>query len=159
MKRLYSIVFAILLALSITGLAMAAVPQSVDPTAGPEVWTTTVYNNSGSTLDAGDVVVWDIGSSTGDNDNYVTTTTTADTFLVAGVVWPSDIAAVSIGSIAIRGIVGVDLAQPLAAGSLICSGATAGGAQLCSSPADDVSAFGFVTESGTTNVQAMIFGR
>lgn len=45
-----------------------------------------VYNNASADLDVGDVVVWDIDASTGDNDLYVTTTTTADTTLVAGVI-------------------------------------------------------------------------
>ena len=67
-KFLFSIVALLLM----VGVASAAsIPGSIDPTAGPEVWVTDVYNNSGSTLDIGDVVVWEIDASTGDNDNYI----------------------------------------------------------------------------------------
>lgn len=87
-----------------------------------------VYNNSGSALDEGDVVVWDIGSSTGDNDLYVTTTTTADTGLVAGVVAPGGIAAASVGSIIVYGLAQCDVGSlGVAAGGTICTASTAAG--------------------------------
>ena len=120
--------------LLVTGVAFgASIPSGVNPKEGPEIWLTEVYNNSGTALDAGDVVVWDIGSSTGDNDNYVTTTTTKDTALVAGVVYPAGIAASASGSIAIRGVVDCDLlaAQDAAAGSFICTSGTAGDGKVC----------------------------
>lgn len=87
-----------------------------------------VYNNSGSALDEGDVVVWDIGSSTGDNDLYVTTTTTADTGLVAGVVGSGGIASASVGSIIVYGLAQCDVGSGgIAAGGLLCSASTAVG--------------------------------
>ena len=67
MKK-FVIFLAILLLVSFTGMAESQL--FVDPTAGPEVWVTSVYNNSGGALSAGSIVVWDIASSTGDNDNY-----------------------------------------------------------------------------------------
>jgi hypothetical protein len=112
----------------------ASIPSSVNPKEGPEIWLTEVYNNSGSALDAGDVVVWDIASSTGDNDNYVTTTTTKDTALVAGVVYPAGISASASGSIAIRGVVDCDTltaVDGLGASSFLCTSATAGDGKAC----------------------------
>lgn len=122
-----------LLFVSMAGLGYAAnIPELVDPDEGPEVWVTSVYNNSGGTLDAGDIVVWDISSSTGDNDNYVTTTTSACTHLVAGVVYPNDIAAGKPGTIAIRGIVDVDaVSGTIVTNTAIGTSATAGAATVC----------------------------
>src|SRR3990167_11398181 len=127
MKKLLLALMAFLL---LGGVSFAAnIPNVVDPDDGSpsEVWITPVYNNSGGTLDVGDVVVWDMEQSTGDDDNWVTTTTTAATSLVAGVVYPRDIVSADIGTIAIRGPVAVD-----AAGSLnsvdgpACTSTTAG---------------------------------
>lgn len=121
--------------LLISGVAYgASIPNAVNPKDGPEIWLTEVYNNSGSALDAGDVVVWDIGSSTGDDDNYVTTSTTADTMLVAGVVYPAGIAASASGSIAIKGIVDCDVPSAsgtIAAGSYLCTSGVAGNGKVC----------------------------
>lgn|SRR3990167_4378570 len=145
MRKLLSLVLALLL---MSGVAFAAsIPQSEDPVAGPAVWTVPVYNNSGAILDIGDVVVWDIGSSTGDDDNYVTTTTTADTALVAGVVYPSDIAIGGTGTIAVKGVVQVDshenfVSQP----GLACTSVTAGSARPCRT---DANAFGINAVTGS----------
>ena len=143
MKKLFlSLMLALLMG---PGVVFAAnIPAVVDAeTGGPEVWITSVYNNSGSTLSAGSVVVWDIGSSTGDNDNWVTTTTTADSYLVAGVVWPNSITAANTGSIAIKGPVTVNVQGGLqAAGGLACTSGTAGEARSCIT---DAAAFGIVT--------------
>ena len=132
MRKFLFLLMAILL---VGGLVYAAsIPQSEDAKNGPFPWLIQVYNNSGSTMDAGDVAIWDIASSTGDDDNYITTTTTVNTGPVAGVVYPSSIAAGDIGTIAIYGTVGVDVGTTftdIAAGTLLCTTAVAGNAQAC----------------------------
>lgn len=145
MKKVF--LFAALLIASIAGTALAHT-MSYNPQDGHGVQAIPVYNNSGSDLDVGDVVVWDIGSSTGDNDAYVTTTTTADTHIVAGVVWHSTIATGETGSIAIYGLVDCDSVDGIAAGGPICSSGTAGAARTCQN--NDAN-FGHATEqhSGT----------
>lgn len=133
MRKLFLFLIAILL---IAGIASAHT-IAINPKDGPMTQVIPVYNNSGSVLDAGDVVVWDIGSSTGDNDNYVTTTTTADTVIVAGVVYPADISTGDTGSIVIYGVVDCDISSiALPAGSVLCSSATAGAARACADGAD-----------------------
>jgi hypothetical protein len=154
MNKFFGIFLAVLL---VCGVAFAAsIPGTEDATDGPAVWTIPVYNNSSGTLDVGDVVVWDIANSTGDNDNYVTTTTTADTHIVAGVVYPSDIADGAVGTIVIRGVVQVDVVQGnlQTAGGLACTGTTAGSAGSC---ADDNAAFGIVTQGSSGGTSALVF--
>lgn len=160
MRRTLGLVLAMLL---ITGVAYSAsIPQMEDPKVGPAVWLVPVYNNDTDTADVGDVVIWEIGESTGDNDNYINRTTTADTFLVAGIVYPSDILTKDTGSIAIRGVVTADLATThgVVVNSLLCSSTTEGGVDVCSDSATDADAIGFATEtpSGTT-VKMYLFGR
>ena len=75
--------------------------------------TAVVYNNSGSALTSGTVVVWDSTATAGSTlGAYVTTTSTADVIYAAGVVRDSSIAAGSSGVIVTRGPV-----QALIAGS------------------------------------------
>ena len=162
MKRLFYILLTILL---FSGIAYSAnVPEGVDSTAGPEVWLTEVYNNYTTELGVGDLVVWDFDSATGDNDNYVTATTTADTFAIAGIVYPSAIPAVRSGTIAIRGVVAVDLVSSpghqATTNSLMCSSTTATKANRCSSTTSDSDAFGFLTTTpSTTSGTVYLFGR
>lgn len=158
MRKVLSILFAILF---IAGTAYAANIQSmVNPTAGPEVWITPVYNNSTSTVSVTEVVIWDVDASTGDNDNYINTTTTAGTHLVAGVVYPSDIAAKSAGTIAIGGIVTVEVLAASGAftDSALCTSTTAGSAKACAT-ANLANRFGHATASAadTDEVLAVIF--
>lgn len=158
MKKLLFVLALLLIAVPAFAIS---IPQSESGTTGPAIVTIPVYNNSGGTMDAGDVAVWDIGSSTGDNDNWVTTTTTADTFLVAGVVYPADIAAGDVGTIAVRGVVQVDFGATGtgAAGSLLCSDSVAGAADNCTSSTGDKNAFGIVTTAVSSNsVNAMLQG-
>lgn len=153
-KYLLSFLFALLFATGGAQLACAvAIPEVEDPRDGPAVWLVPVYNNSGGTLDVGDVVIWDTEQSTGDNDNYVTTTTTAGTSIVAGVIYGSDIVAGESGKMAVHGVVSVDMA---AGGNEVdgpvCTSPTAGSAMSCT---DDDKAFGIVTtvtSSGSANV-------
>src|SRR3990167_5752867 len=133
MKKLLNVFLVVLLILGMAVVSQAAsIPQSERGNEGPAPWYIPVYNNSGSDFDAGDVVTWDIGSSTGDNDNYVTTTTASDTLLVAGVVWPNAITAGDTGTIAIKGVVECDIgAQGVGAGGPLCTSATTGGGDQC----------------------------
>ncbi len=141
-------------------VSAASIPGVEDPKDGPGVWLVPVFNNSGATLDEGDVVVWDISSSTGDNDNYVTRTTTADTFLVAGVITNSSVVDQSTGTIAIRGVVTVDTTTSVGIGSLMCSSGTAGSATQCSSTVSDADAFGFATAASAAGTATVyVFGR
>ena len=145
---------ALLIVSTMAGVAFAAnIQGSVEPkSGGPEVWTLSVYNNSGSSMAAGAVAVWDIDNSTGDNDPWVTTTTTADTGIVAGVVYPTAIASGDSGTIAIKGVVSVTklsgVGTSLGANVALCSSGTAGSARACAS-ATDKSSFGFATTSAT----------
>lgn len=149
MKNLKLSLLSILLLLGMTGVSFAiSIPEVDDAKNGPQVVLIGVYNNSGSTMDVGDVAIWQVASSTGDNDNYVTTTTTSDTYLVAGVVYPADIAAGDIGTIAVRGPVQVDvIAGNLQTDAgLACSSGTAGAARSCTT---DAANFGIVTQANT----------
>lgn len=155
MKKLLSMLVLATLILS-GGLAHAiSIPQSEDPNnnGGPAQWLVPVYNNSGVSLAAGDVVVWDIGNSTGDTANYVTTTTTADTNIVAGVVYRDNIPAGATGSIVVHGVTTVSmLGAGQTVGGLVCSSGTAKKAINCGTNAN---AFGIVvtaTSSGYANV-------
>lgn len=135
MKKLFYSILAVLvvLGLAVNGFAHSI---SINPKDGPMTITVPVYNNSGGTMDAGDVAIWDIGSSTGDNDNYVKTTTTADTGLVAGVVYPADIAAGDTGTIVIYGIADCDMSSSgVSDGGPICTSTTAGSGKNCASTA------------------------
>jgi len=149
MKRFLPVFLAILLLLSFTGLVDAQ--KIVDTADGPEVWVTSVYNNSTSTISAGDIVVWDISSSTGDNDNYVNTTTTADTTLAAGIVWPADIAGKSIGSIAIRATgITVNTLGGTTVPTSLCTSGTTGRADACSESAGDPNRVGYCTAADSS---------
>jgi len=126
------VLFALLAVLFIAGVAFAHT-IGVDPKAGPMIQTIPVFNNHASTtMDAGDVVVWDIGNSTGDNDNYVTLSTTADTGLVAGVIWPASIVAQSTGTMAIYGMVECDVAALVVSEhDQLCTSTTSGAGKGC----------------------------
>lgn len=106
MKKILLSLIAVLL---LTGTVYAAgIPMATDPQNSPEVWTVEVYNNSGSALTSGTVVVWDMGSDTTDasyayRTMWITTTTTADDINVAGVVVDPSIPASTEGTIAIWG--------------------------------------------------------
>lgn len=87
-KKFLFIALALLL---VSGSAFAAgIPMAADPQNSAEVWTQEVFNDSGSTLSSGEVVVWDYTDSDmatlATRKPYVTTTTTADNIAVAGVI-------------------------------------------------------------------------
>lgn len=158
MKKLF-FVLAILLMASVA--SAATIPGAVNAKEGPEIWTTTVYNNSGAALESGTVVIWDIDAATGDDDNYVNTSTT-ESALVAGVVWPAQIATASIGIIAIRGPVNVDMEDAsngnCAADALLCVGSVAGDAKTCTTVANGQGySFGRCVASGTVGAEVKAF--
>lgn len=151
MKSLKLFLLSTILLLGVGGSVFATtIPDATEPKeGGPDVWLQSVYNNSGSTMDVGDVAIWDGDSSTGDDDNWVTTTTTADTYLVAGVVYPANIAAGASGTIAIRGPVQTDQLTGLnAVKGLACSSTTAGSAKTCDTNAAN---FGIVVTAAASN--------
>lgn len=128
MKKFTLFLAAILVALGMTVNAQAWFVANPRDTAGGANVKIPVYNNSGSALDEGDVVVWDIGSSTGDDDLYVTTTTTADTGLVAGVIGPGGCATGSDCQLIVYGLAQCDVGSgSIAAGGLLCTASTAVG--------------------------------
>jgi hypothetical protein len=145
MKRLF-ILTALIVCLTVGIVYAANIVRVVDPQNQKEIWITEVYNDddASATMTAGSVVVWDIHSSTGDNDNYVTETSTADTGLVAGVVYPTDIAFGATGTIAIYGIVDVDTNGAQTVDDVLCTSTGVGVADDCTTDA-----FGFcvVTEA------------
>ena len=153
MRKLYSLFVAVLF-LSWAGTAFGYnCGMGIEPKeGGPVTCIESVYNNSGGTLDAGDVVIWDMEQSTGDNDNWVTTTTTADTYHVAGVVL-DDITAGTSGTIVTRGFVAVDVAGGLnVVDGLACTSVIAGSARTCIT--NDAN-FGFVVtilSAGSANL-------
>ena len=155
MKKYLFIVLALLLTLGVANAA--GIPLGVDPGNGPEVWTQQVYNDSGSTLSSGDVVVWDYtDSDMYDLDNlkmYVTTTTTADDIATAGVVVSPSCANGDVCSIAIRGPVAVRLSDItgtlITAGDLVGTDGTATTAGDFAGGAADVSVLGWCIDADT----------
>src|SRR3990167_2626337 len=128
------IILFVLLSLVMAGQSFAPEdatnPQTTEGTAFTVV---PVYNNSASTVSAGDIVIWDIDASTGDNDLYVNTTTTADTHLIAGIVYPGDIATNVTGAIVIYGIVTVNTESvgDILTDTALCTSTTAGKVGSC----------------------------
>jgi hypothetical protein len=152
MKKFYSMLFALLL---VCGVAYATnIPSVVEPSnGGPEFWILSVYNNSGTALDTGDIVIWDVSSSTGDDDNWVTTTTTASTQLAAGIVYPKDIGVGETGTIAIRGPVQVDVMGVVTNGK-VCTSTEAAKATTClgASEANSIGIATTATVAGSATV-------
>ena len=103
-KKMISLMLAVLLLAS--GQAWA-VTVSADGTRGDSNRIfTAVFNDSGATLTSGSVVVWDTGAADPADaalGAYVTTTTTADSNLAAGVVHTASIVDQGIGMIQIYG--------------------------------------------------------
>ena len=142
MRKLFITCLAVLFMASVA--YAASIPWIVDARNQKEIWTTVVYNNSSGDLAIGDVVVWDIGSSTGDDDNYITTTTTANSPIVAGVVYPAAILDGDTGTIAIYGPVDVDYSSAETVADVVCTSGTAGEGGDCTG---DYYGFGTVMEA------------
>lgn len=129
-KRLFFLLVAVL-AIFMASSAQAWFATEPKAANGSGQVSISVFNNAGAALDAGDVVIWDIGASTGDDDLYVTTTTTVETGLVAGVVWPNGISDGNTGTIVVYGQAQCDLITGIASSGLLCSSATAGSGRAC----------------------------
>ena len=162
MKKFLFTILIVLLAVNVYAISIPDTEQIINASGEEAVWLMGVYNNEGATLDAGDVVVWDIASSTGDNDYYVKKVSETDTFMVAGIVYGKDIASSSNGVIAVKGIVDVDVTGTVNTGTLLCTSNTTenGYATACSSVTSDADAFGFsLGNISSGSVKAYIFGR
>lgn len=132
MRKLFLVLVA-LLVVSV-GNAQAWFAADAKTTDGAASVKIPVYNNSGATLDAGDVVIANFSASTGDNDLYVTTSTTADTGIVVGVVWPADIASTDVGSVVVYGFAECDVnIGGISVDGPICTSTTAGSGKACTS--------------------------
>lgn len=122
MKKYLLFVLALLLSVGVANAA--GIPLATSPSTGPEVWTQEVFNDAGSALTSGSVVVWDYtDTDMSDLDlrkMYVTTTTTADDIATAGVMMDASCPDQSECTIAIYGPVAVKLSD--ATGSLITAG-------------------------------------
>lgn len=156
MKRIIAIAAILVLGIATVSSAFfgAANPTATNGDANVKI---VVYNNSGSALDEGDVVVWDVDASTGDNDLYVTTTTTADTGLVAGVVSSAGIGSGESGAIIVYGLADCDLGEYGAAeAGPICTSGTAGGGRTCASATAD-NAYAITAAAGAASAQVKCF--
>lgn len=154
MIKKLALIFA-LVTIGFTGVALAAgIPEVTSPRDSSEYWTMKVYNNASADLDAGDVVIWDIDSSTGDNDMYVTTTTTQGTGPVAGVVLNA-ITDGDVGTIVVYGVTTVDTDPTAGVGAVgipMGTSGVVGNAQPCDA-ADYYLGFSLVaTSSNSTTV-------
>jgi len=149
MKKLI-IMFAILFVGMVSTASAHSIIADARTTEGAANQVLTVFNNAGATLDVGDVVVWDFVNSTGNNDLYVTTTTTTNTGLVAGVV-TQEIVDQSTGGIVIYGFATCDIADAVEDNTLICTSSTAGSGTNCTAVADEAQAYAIATEAIATS--------
>lgn len=159
MKK-YLIMIAVLLFV-MTGSANAAWfiadPQVTDGAASVKI---SVHNDVANavTLNTGEVVIWDIDASTGNNDLFVATTTTANTGLVAGVIWPTAIEAGNSGSMVVYGFAECEVGKGgVKAFGLLCTGATAGSGDGCTVVADEAQAYAIVTSVVQPKGQGVCF--
>jgi hypothetical protein len=152
MKKFLFLVLALLFGMGVC--YAAGIPVTVDPENGYEVWTVEVYNDAGSALTSGTVVVWDYTdtdmSTIQNRKMYVTTTTTIDDIAVAGVVVDPSIPASSVGTIAIYGPVPCRVTGTVTAGLALATSATAGVVGPYSNTGADDAALGF-SVAATTN--------
>lgn len=151
MKKLLFVIFALLLCVGVANAA--GIPQGVDPSAGPEIWTQEVYNDSGSALTSGSVVIWDYtDSDMYDLDlrkAYVTTTTTVDDIATAGVTVDPTIANGDVGTICIYGPVKARATGTVTAGLAIGTSATAGVVGPYSNTSTDDAVVGWSVDANT----------
>lgn len=138
------------------GVAQAAgIPVTVDPQNGPEIWTQEVFNDAGSALTSGSVVVWDYtDSDMYDLDlrkMYITTTTTADDIATAGITVDPSIPDQTVGTICIYGPVkAMDVSGTTdTAGLVVGTSTTAGKLANYANTANDSAALGWVIDAST----------
>lgn len=147
-------ILAILFMLGIASVSFAAgIPVGADPKGYPEIWTQAVYNDSGSDLTSGSVVVWDYtDSDMYDLDlrkSYVTTTTTVDDISVAGVTVTPTCVAGDTCAIAIYGPVKARATGTVTAGLAIGTSATAGVVGPYSNTSTDDAVVGWSVDANT----------
>lgn len=134
MKRKLIALLALLMVASAGELAYAGIQVSSDGNRGAANQVlTAVFNDSGSTLTSGSVVIWDTGAADPANAGlgaYVTTTTSADSNLAAGVVFSDQILDQGIGTICTYGPVETLTAdatdRPTSAGTAVGTTTVAG---------------------------------
>lgn len=108
------------LANGFTSIAQSAISPRQDwVNAPPAVYSDHVLNNSGVTLNDGDVVIWDSTA-----DRSVTTTTTAESDAIAGV-WRGQTATGSYGRLQTKGIGYVNANAAITRGQLLVTSTTA----------------------------------
>ena len=151
MKYFSLLVLALLL---VSGVAFAAgIPVSVDPQNGPEVWTQEVFNDSGSTLTSGLIVVWDYTDSDmtelANRKMYITTTTTVDDVAVAGITVDPTCPDQTVCTIAIYGPVKARVTGTVTAGVVLSTSATAGTVGNYSNTSSDDGAIGWSIQAST----------
>src|SRR3990167_4679959 len=143
---------ALLLGLSRNAYS-SGIPLATDPTNTPEIWTQEVYNDSGSDLTSGSVVVWDYtDSDMYDLDlrkSYITTTTTADNIAVAGVTVTPTCVAGSECAIAIYGPVKAKATGTVTAGLAIGTSTTAGSVTGYANTSTDDAVVGWSVDADT----------
>jgi hypothetical protein len=106
MRKFYIALLAALAVCAGVGSAHAGIQIGSDDQSSANRIITTVYNDSGATLQSGAVVVWDTGSGDPVDSamgTWVTTTTSADSTLVAGVVSSNSIPDQQLGEIIVYG--------------------------------------------------------
>lgn len=150
-KKILFIALAILLGYGIANAA--GIPTVVDPANSPEIWTQEVFNDSGSALTSGSIVVWDYSDSDMyDLDlrkPYVTTTVTVDDIAVAGITVDPSIADQSTGTICIYGPVKAKATGTVTAGLALSTSATAGTLGPYSNTSSDDGVVGWSVDANT----------
>ena len=138
------------------GIAFAAgIPLVVDPQNQPEIWTQEVFNDSGSALTSGSVVIWDYtDSDMYDLDlrkMYITTTTTADDIATAGITVDPSIPDQSVGTICIYGPVKarIVVGTTATAGVTLATSSTAGRLGNYAGSGNDDGALGWSIDANT----------
>ena len=149
-----NLLFAFVLFLGASVVWADSIPTVVNAAAGSgrNVWTMTVFNDAGRTVNSGEIVVWDQADSdvTVTQLPYVTTTNTADSVYTAGVM-VSTCLDQSQCDIVVRGITTVrcmDAADAVAAGTAVGRSASDDG--MCGDyvPAANAAALGVALEAG-----------
>ena len=152
-KKFLFIALAILFTVGIANAA--GIPTVVDPANGPEIWTQEVFNDSGSALTSGSVVVWDYtDSDMYDLDlrkMYVTTTVTADDIATAGITVDASIPDQSVGTICIYGPVKARIVSgtTATAGVTLATSSTAGRLGNYAGSGNDDAALGWSIDEDT----------
>ncbi len=157
MKKLLFVILALLFTMGVANVYAAGIPMIVDPSNGPEVWTQEVFNDSGSTLTSGSIVVWDYtDSDMYDLDlrkMYITTTTTADSIATAGITVDPSIPDQTEGTICIYGPVKARIVAgtTATAGVALATSSTAGRLGNYAGSGNDDAVLGWSIDADTSS--------